>query len=305
MQARNTYTRPLLLVGFVLASLFHSFAAHAQTNALERIRQSKTVNMGIREGAKPFSFFTEPGKPAGYTVELCHKVVEQLRKELKLSELKVNYVGVSAANRIEKVKTGAVDFECGMTTNTKSRQAEADFSHAFFMSGEQVLSRADSGISDLNSLNGKTIAITKGTTAEKLFTQLRDNQLQQMKLVVFTSNQEAFKALESRQVSGFAQLDVVLESLRSQAVNPAAFVMSKESLSVEPQSIMLARDNPELKALINRSLRAVYASNEINTLYDKWFNTPNFNIPQSKMQKEAISRPSSEPAVALMLGYAL
>jgi glutamate/aspartate transport system substrate-binding protein len=282
-----------------------STVVDASGGTLETIHQTRTLNVGIREGARPFSYFGEQGKPEGYTVDFCNRVINAIRKEARIPDLKVNFVPVNAVNRVEKIKSGAVDFECGQTVNTKSRQEDVDFSYAIFISGEQFMSRAGSGLTNLNSLDGKMVATIKGSTAEKLFARLHDTGMANVRLVSYASNEEALKALESGKVSAFAQLDVTLESLRAQAPDPSRFVVSKESLSVEPNCIMLRRDDAELKKLINNVVRSLLASSEFNAMYDKWFKSGGLNISASHMLRDSVSRPSDEPAFALILGNAL
>ena len=297
----------LLVRCTALAVLVCSTMVHAKESGgtLDTIRQTRTLNVGIREGARPFSFFSEQGKPEGYAMEFCNRVINSIRKEVRGADLRVNFIPVTATNRVEKIKSGAVDFECGQTVNTKSRQEDVDFSYAIFISGEQFMSRAGSGLNNLNSLDGKVVATIKGSTAEKLFARLHDSGMANVKLISYASNEEAMKALESGKVSAFAQLDVTLESLRSQAADPSRFVVSKESLSVEPNCIMLRRDDAELKKLINNAVRSLLASSEFNPMYDKWFKSGGLNITASHMLRDSVNRPSDEPAFALVLGNAL
>ncbi|GAA5166462.1 amino acid ABC transporter substrate-binding protein [Viridibacterium curvum] len=291
----------------VLALSIHASTGQAQSaSVIDKLKAGKPLEVGIREATKPFSWFPEGSKvPTGYSVEICNGAIEHVKKDLKLRELTVNYVPVNSTSRMAKIKSREIDMECGITVNTESRQKDADFSYALFISGQQVLSRRSAGITDLSSLNGKIIAITKGTTAEKLFPQLRDSMLQQMRLVTFASNQEAFKALESGQVQGFAQIDVVLETMRIQSAQANELVMTKESLSVEPNSIMLPKDDPEFRKLVNAGLRKLYASPAMGAIYKRWFQADGFNIPMSRMLRESFNSPAGNAGVALILGYSL
>lgn len=293
------------LLAFVLGCCLLPALASAQSiDTLEKLRKTKVLAVGVRDNSLPFSTLSQ-GMASGYSVELCNKVLDQTRKELKIPDLKIQYFPVTASNRFSKLKDGTIDIECGLTVNTRSRQAEASFSYSHFVAGERFLSRKDSGIQEVEALAGKSVAVVKGTTAEKLFTQLRDGQIKTMKLEVFESNPDAFKALEAGKVQAFGQLDIVLESQRLQSSTPDRFVVSSKPMSVEPMGMALRKDDVAFRAIVDKTFSALYASGDINGIYERWFNTGALQIPMSRMLKECVSRPSREAGVALGLGYAL
>lgn len=273
-------------------------------DTLEKIRQSKQIAIGVRINSLPFSTLTQ-GNPTGYSVDLCNKVLDSMRKELKLSDLKVRYVPVTAADRIAKLKSGDIDIECGATVNTKSRQADAAFSYSTFFAGEKLLVRAGSNIQNVDALGGRTIAVVKGTTAEKMFAQIRDGRFHNLKLVSYNSLQEAFNAVEAGTADALAQTDVLTESVRVNARNPDAFVMTQQAMSVEPMGLMVRKNDKALLSMVDRTLTTLYSSGEINTIYDRWFNTATYKMPMSMMLRDGIVHPNREPAVALGLGYQL
>lgn len=280
------------------------FAAAQASDTLEKVRQTKQISLGIRINSLPLSTLTQ-GVPSGYSVDLCNKVLDNLRKELKVSDLKVRFVAVTAGDRIAKLKSGDIDMECGATVNTKSRQADVAFSYSTFFSGEKLLVRANSNIQDYTGLAGRTVALVQGATAEKMFTQLRDSQLPTMKLVPYKTTQEAFNALETGAADAMAQIDVLTEPLRLTSRNPNAFVFTQQAMSIEPMALMVRKDDKALLAIVDRTLAGLYSSGEINSIYEHWFNSATFKMPMSIMLRDAIAHPHREPAVALGLGYQL
>lgn len=284
----------------VLAAL----PAHA-VDTLERIRQTQTVIIGNRESARPFSFLDEQKQPSGYSVDLCQRVVERLRKDLKMPNLKVQYVTVSGPERIPKLAAGAIDMECGSTTNTKARQAQVDFSYTMFVAGMKILSRADAGVTDTQSLGNKAVALSKGTTSEKLFGQLKDSEQRGMQLQVFSSNADAFKALATGKVSAFPQDDVLLMGMISNLPDRSKYVLSSDYLSVEPYAIMVRKGDSEFLSEIDKALADMYKTGEINKVYDRWFNTGSMRVPMSSLLKEAITHPAKDTGFAKILGYSL
>lgn len=280
--------------------------ASAQTaDTLDKIRQTKTVTIGNREVARPFSFLNEQKQPVGYAVDLCMKVVEQLRKDLKLPDLKVRFVTVSGAERIPKLLDGTIDMECGATTNTKARQEKVDFSLTYFIAGMKILVPKNSDLTGPSSLAGKTVALSKGTTSEKLFLQLREGELGDMKLEQFPGNAEALKALVDGKVAAFPQDDILLTGLISTLPNRNDYKLTQNYLSIEPYAVMVRKGDQRLLAVIDRTLGNLYVSGEIYKIYDTWFDTEKLRIPMSRLLHDSIARPSKDPGVALLLGYAL
>lgn len=279
--------------------------AFGQTaDTLEKVRQTRQISMGVRTNSLPFSTLTQSGA-TGYSVDLCNKVLDVVRKELKVSDLKVRYVPVTAGDRIAKLKSGEIDIECGSTVNTKSRQVDVAFSYSTFFAGEKLLVRAGSNIQDVDALSGRTIAVVKGATAEKMFAQIRDSRFHNMKLVPYETTQDAFNAVETGKADALAQIDVLTEGVRVGSRTPDAFVLTQQALSVEPMGLMVRKNDKALLGMIDRTLSGLYSSGEINAIYDRWFNTSSFRMPMSIMLRDGIAHPNREPAVALGLGYQL
>lgn len=299
-----------LISGAALCALlcFAASAAHAQATPLdtfEKIRQTRTITIGNREAARPFSYLDDQKQPVGYSIELCLKAVEQLRKDLKMPDLKVQYVTVSGAERIPKLLDGTIDLECGSTTNTKSRQEKVAFSYTIFVAGMRLLTRTNSGVTGHAALAGKPVALSKGTTSEKLFTQLRDAEVGTMKLMQFPNNLEAVKALEAGTVAAFPQDDVLLTGLLSTRADASRYALVGDYLSVEPYAIMMRKSDDRLQAAVDKSLKQLYASGEINAIYEHWFNTDTLKLPMSRLLRDSIMRPSKEAGIARVLGYSL
>jgi glutamate/aspartate transport system substrate-binding protein len=281
-------------------------AATAQPNdTIDKIRQTKTITIGNREVSRPFSFLNEQKQPVGYAVDLCLKVVEQLRKDYNLPDLKVKYLTLSGAERIPKLVDGSVDMECGATTNTKARQEKVDFSLTYFIAGMKILARKDAGITDPYSLAGKTVALSKGTTSEKLFTQLHDAEVPSMKLVQYPNNAEALKAVVEGKADAFPHDDILLTALLATVPSREAYKLTQTYLSIEPYAVMVRKGDKRLLAAVDRTLGGLYVTGEIYKIYNTWFDTPTLHIPLSRLLQDSITRPSKDAGVALMLGYAI
>ena len=290
-----------------LALLAVSGAALAQGtgDTMAKIRSSKTIVLGVREAARPFSYLNEQKQPVGYSVDLCLNAVEEIKKELKLGELKVQYKLVSGPERIPKLLSGEIDLECGSTTNTRARQEKVDFSYTFFVASMRVLTPKNLQVDSLKDLNGLNIALSKGTTSEKLFKQLESGELQQAKLESYASNTEAYKALKDGKVRAFPQDDSLLIGLAANDKALDTLGVSALALSVEPYAVMMRKGDTTLQAAVDRSLARLYSSGEINAIYGKWFATDALNIKMGRLTRDSFTRPNREAGVAMLLGYSI
>jgi len=278
--------------------------AQAKVDTLARIRETKTITLGVREAARPFSFLNEQKQSVGYSVDLCLNAVEQIKRELKLPDLKVQYKVVSGAERIPKLLSNEIDLECGSTTNTRARQEKVDFSYTFFVASMRLLTPKSMQVESVKDLNGSTIALSKGTTSEKLFNQLANGELHAT-LQTFGSNTDAYKALKEGRVRAFPQDDSLLLGLASNDKALDELQVSNLALSVEPYAVMVRKGDTALLAVIDRSLAQLYASGEINNLYNKWFTTDSLTIKMSRLTRDSFMRPNKEAGVAMLLGFSI
>lgn len=292
------------LAPLILLALGGAASAQGAGDTMAKVRASKTIVLGVREAARPFSYLNEQKQHVGYSIDLCLNAVEEIKKELKLGELKVQYKLVSGAERIPKLLSGEIDLECGSTTNTRARQEKVDFSYTFFVAAMRVLTPKTRQVDSLKDLNGMSIALSKGTTSEKLFRQLEGGELQ-AKLESYASNTDAYKALKEGKVGAFPQDDSLLIGLASNDKALDTLGLSALALSVEPYAVMMRKGDTALQAAVDRSLARLYSSGEINTIYGKWFATDTLTIKMGRLTRDSFTRPNREAGVAMLLGYSI
>jgi glutamate/aspartate transport system substrate-binding protein len=288
----------------LLVATSHDALAQASADTMARIRNTHTIVLGVREAAPPFSYLNAEKNPVGYSVDLCLNAVEEIKRELKLADLTVRYKLVTGAERIPKLVAGEIDLECGSTTNTKARQEQVAFSYTFFVASMRVLAPKAMKIETVKDLEGLPIALSKGTTSEKLFTQLAGGELR-ARLQTFDGNRDAYKALKEGKVKAFPQDDSLLVGLASADKALGQFGLSDLALSVEPYAVMMRKSDPALMAAVDRSLSRLFASGEIDALYGKWFATDTLNIKMGRLTRDSFTRPNKEPGVAMLLGYSI
>src|SRR5262244_1751890 len=149
-----------------------SFHAVAQEGTLKKIKDTGSITIGHRDGSVPFSYYDDKQQPVGYAMDLCARIVDAVKSELKMPNLKVNYQLVTSANRIPLMANGTIDLECGSTTNNLERQKQVSFTITHFVTGNRWVAKKSSNAKTLNDLKGKTIVSTAGTTNIKQITEI-------------------------------------------------------------------------------------------------------------------------------------
>jgi glutamate/aspartate transport system substrate-binding protein len=271
-------------------------APTSQIDTLKRIHDTGAILIGVRESSVPFSFIDAAKQPQGYSVDLCLRIAEAIKAELKMPKLEVRFVPVTSANRIAMVKNGSVDLECGSTTNTKERQNEVAFAYTTFVAGIKMLAKTSSHITSVEDLRGKTVVVTKGTTSEKMFNTINDERLLHLNIVVSPDHEQSFKMVADGSALAFPMDDVLLYGLISKARNPSDFAVVGRYLSVEPYGIMMRKSEPAFEHLVDRSLNEMFVSGEVRRLYAKWFSTSDLTVPMNQYLREAFQVPNTYPA---------
>ncbi|MDY7539236.1 amino acid ABC transporter substrate-binding protein [Undibacterium sp. RTI2.1] len=286
------------IIVFSLLSWGVTFSSVADT--LSNIKESQTITIANREASLPFSYLSENKKPIGYSIDICLKIVDALKKELKLPQLKVNYLLVTGSTRIPSIVEGKADLECGSTTNNTERRKQVAFSIPHFFATSRMLVRADSGITNWTDLKDKMVVTTKGTTSVKLLNDRDKVRSLGLKLLEANDHNNSFAMLESGQVAAFPMDDVLLYGLRANAKDPSMFVIVGDGLSTEPYGIMLRKDDPAFKAFVDRQISNLMSDGEITKLYSKWFQQPvppksiNLNMPMGLLLRDTIRFPSDK-----------
>ncbi len=237
---------------------------------LDEIRNKGRIVIAHRESSVPFSF-VDGGKPVGYAVDLCKRVAEAVRVKLGLKALSVEFVKVTPADRIPVIVERRADLECGSTTNNAERRQKVAFTVAHYVTGARYLVRADSEIGDLQGFQGKKLVSTTGTTPLKAIVQANKERLLGITVVEAPDHARAVEMVEKGEVDGFAMDDVLLYGLRSGRPDPNKLKVVGKFLTVEALAIMLSKDDPEFKQIVDDEMKRLVVSREANSLYDRWF----------------------------------
>jgi ABC-type amino acid transport substrate-binding protein len=260
--------RRTLLV-FALSCALAAPAA-AQTGTLEKIRRAGAITLGYIEEAAPFSFADAKGEPQGYSVDLCREIARGVGVQLGLAKLETRWVALTIQNRLEAVSTGRVDIECSTTTWTLSRQRTVDFSLITFVDGGSILTKAGSGLGRLADLNGKRIAVIKGTTTERALHESLARYSVNAQVLTVSTRPEGFKLVEESKVEGFAADRTTLVGTVLARSASGAYRLLDEDFSIEPYVFALPSGDHEYRLAVNRVLAHLFRSGEIAKVYNRW-----------------------------------
>jgi glutamate/aspartate transport system substrate-binding protein len=289
-------------VGFALVATAFALTAQAQelTGTLKKIKDTGAITIGHRESSIPFSYLDDKQQPVGYAMDLCMKIVDAVKTELKMPNLKVNLQPVTSGNRIPQLQAGNIDMECGSTTNSMERQKQVAFGPTYFVINVTAAVKKASGIKQLADLNGKTISTTSGTTSVPLLKQYEKTKNIDIKEIYGKDHAESFLLLAQDRTAAFVMDDILLAGQIASSDKPGDYLIIPESLRQEPYSMMLRKDDPQFKALVDKTIGAVMKSGEINQIYAKWFANPippkgiNMNFPATPAIKDAFANPNDK-----------
>jgi ABC-type amino acid transport substrate-binding protein len=234
---------------------------------LKRIQDAKTITIGYRTDALPFSYVGSDKQPAGYSVELCKRVAASIGRQIKVQPLSVQWVATTSQNRLDLVRTRKIDMECGSTTATLSRMEQVDFSSPIFVDTTGLLVRRAAGATSLAGLAGKKVAVIKGTTNEKALATAMKRQGVSANVVPMKNREEAVAALEAGSVDAFAGDKVLLHGLARKVKDPAQYGVLDEDLGFEPYAIALPHGDAGMRLAVNRALSNIYDSDAIAEIF--------------------------------------
>jgi glutamate/aspartate transport system substrate-binding protein len=301
---KRNFALSAAVAAFSIAVASIALPVAAQEGTLKKIKDSGSITVGHRDASIPFSYYDDKQQPVGYAVDLCVRIVDAVKTELKMPKLEVKYQLVTSANRIPLMANGTIDLECGSTTNNLERQKTVWFTITHFVTANRWIAKKSAGIKTLADLKGKTIVSTAGTTNIKQITEINAAQNLGMNIISANGHPEAFQMVETGRAVAFVMDDILLYSLAAQSRTPNDYAISAEALSVEPYGIMVRKDDVPFKKVVDAAMVQIYKSGQINGIYDKWFLKPvppkglNLNVPMSEPFKRVIANPtdSGDPA---------
>src|SRR5712672_234292 len=292
------------MIGLALAAALGASQAGAQelTGTLKNIKETGAITLGFRDSSIPFSYLDDSQKPIGYAMDICYRIVDAVKKELKLYQLDVKLNPVTSATRIPLMASGTVGLECGSTTNNAERQKQVWFTNTHFLTASRFVSKKSSKIGSIDDLKGKSVVSTSGTTNIKQLTEANAARNLGINIIPAKEHAESFLMVETDRAVAVVLDDILLASFVAGLKDPDAYVISGDAFSKpEPYGIMLRRDDPAFKKVVDGATAALYQSADGQKLYDKWFMQKippkglNLNAPISPELKQEFAKPSDSP----------
>jgi glutamate/aspartate transport system substrate-binding protein len=288
-----------------MACLLIGASAPARTQDLEgtlrKVKETGTFTIGYRESSLPLSYLDEGLQPVGFSIELCKHVVDAVKTKLGTPGLTIKYNSVTSANRIPLVANGTVDIECGSTANMTARQKQVGFSYTVFVPQFRWIARAKGDINTADDLRGKTVVVTAGTNTALFVNKMNNDDKLGMTVVQGKDHAESFLLVETGRASAWMEDDVLIAGFRANAKVPADFKLLDKSYPSDPYALMLRKDDPQFKTLVDDTLAKLMRSGEFEKLYVRWFENPippkgiNIQLPMSDALKRAIKEPNDRP----------
>jgi glutamate/aspartate transport system substrate-binding protein len=282
-------------------------AESQSSSRVAKMRETGAITLGYPETSVPFAFLDGNQKPVGYTVEICEHVVREIKAALQLPRLETIYTPTTSATRIQLLGNGAIDLECGNTTNKVERHQLVAFAPTTFVAQVVLVARKDAGVdvNDPASFRGKMIAAQAGGETFKVISQLNAKGQLGITVVAAKDTAETFLMIQTGRAAGTANDDGLAYAIVASSRTPDAFVIGTRSLELAPYGIMEPKDDPDFKALVDAAVIKLIKDGTVAALYDKYFNAPippnnlNLKYPMSAALKRALDHPtdSGDPAV--------
>src|ERR1700686_3552455 len=294
----------LRMIGLALAAAFCAGQANAEelTGTLKKVKETGTITLGYRDSSIPFSHLDDSQKPVGFAMDICTRIVDAVKKELKLDKLEVKLNPVTSSTRIPLLANGTIDLECGSTTNNAERQKQISFTNTHFPPASRFVSKKSSKISSIDDLKGKPVVSTSGTTNIKQLTEANAARNLGVNIIPAKDHAEVFLMVETDRAVAFVMDDILLASLVAGSKDPSSFAISSDAFSKpEPYGIMLRKDDVAFKKVVDAATAALYTSGEGQKLYDKGFRQKippkglNLNTPIGPELKHEFTKPSDSP----------
>lgn len=293
-----------LIAGAAVAVALSAYPAMAQelTGTLKNIKETGAITLGYRDSSIPFSYLDDNQKPVGYAMDICYKIVDAVKKELKLDKLEVKLNPVTSATRIPLMANGTVDLECGSTTNNAERQKQVWFTNTHFLTASRFVSKKANNIRSIDDLKGKSVVSTSGTTNIKQLNEANAARSLGINIIPAKDHAEAFLMVESDRAVAFVMDDILLASFVASSKDPDAYVISTDAFSKpEPYGIMVRKDDAPFKKVVDAATAALYQSGEGAKIYAKWFMEKippkglNLKVPLGPELKNEFAHPSDSP----------
>ncbi len=260
-------TGAFLAIGLTVSSA----GAQEVDSIVKKLRDTQTITMGVRDALFPYSYLDDQKNPTGYSVEFCTRIIDDIKSELKLPEIKIKYVPVTIQNRQALVANGTIDLECEGTVNTFGRNKQVDFSSVSYVSSSQMLVLKSTGIKSYDDLNGKIVAVATGGSSEPDLKNLIAEKKLNIRILNVDDHAAGLITVETRRADAYFSDNGAFFGLIRQSKKPDALEIVGDEYGYAPQGFMVPKLNPTILWIVNHSMGKMFKSGEAEALFNKWF----------------------------------
>jgi ABC-type amino acid transport substrate-binding protein len=255
----------ILLIAFIASPI----AAKELTGTLQQIKKTGQIRIGYRVSEPPMSFLDKDGNPTGYSIDICKGIVAKVESQIG-TEVKVEYVPVTADGRFKALGDNKIDILCGSTTKTLSRSELVDFTQLTFVTGASLMTLKDNKANDSDGFDGKKIGVVKATTTAVELKKLFQDTSIDAEVVLFNSAKEGIDALRKKKIDAFSSDQIILIGLALKEQDSMNFEIKSEVFSFEPFALAVRRNDADFRLVADRVISELYRSRKILEIYDKW-----------------------------------
>ena len=289
----------VLMLSVAMTTLAHAQDAVVLAGTLKKAKDTGTLTIGYRESSLPFSYLNQARRPIGYSIDICQAIVTAAAAEIG-RDLSVQWVPVTSESRFDAVTSGKADLECGSTTRNAERMRTVAFSPVIFVAGTKLMVPRNSPIKSFRDLKDKTVVATAGTTNVDAIAQLSTRFNLNVKLIRARDHADAFEVLRHGGADAYAGDDVLLYGFLAHYGAGKQFVVTRDFLSYDPYGIMLRRGDPQFAAVVDKAVRDLITSGELERLYRQWFlnklpTGEKLGIPMSEQLEDIIQATPQQP----------
>ncbi|MDF2621636.1 MAG: extracellular solute-binding protein family 3 [Xanthobacteraceae bacterium] len=246
-----------------LGSLIALAPAAAQTpSTLDKVISSKKLRVGIILSLPPFGMRNAAGEPEGFDVDVAKLAAERLGAQLEV-------IDTTAADRIPNLRTDKVDLIIGQFTRNAERAKVVTFSNPYITAVVMAIAvPKDADVKAAKDLDGKRVAVIKGTTQDKAFSAAVPGASIQR----FDSSAAALLALKQGQVDAMIEDSNFLNYQAKLDENLKVVIDDAFKDLIDYNSIGLRRGDPDWKNWVDMFVFELNSTGAGNALYKKWFN---------------------------------
>ena len=272
----------------------------ADQPTLEKVRSHGAIYVGYAENAFPFSYLDAGGQAVGFSLDLCRHIVDVVKARLGLAELATVPVPVGSGSMQMLFEAGTLDLYCAASTNSVAQQRSVAFSVSIFAAPIRALARREAKFASLAALRSKTVLSIAGSSTES---QVRPAALRQSLALDYRlahGANEALRQLRAGEAAALVHDEVFLRRLLLNAPDADEFSLVDGFFAVEPYGIVLRRNDPAFKTLVDETLIMLMQSGQFASLYARWFTAPvpptdqSLELPMSALLKQLLLTPNDK-----------